>query len=220
MKNVLIAGANGMIGGLILEACLDRDDVNRVTSIVRRKSGISHPKLNEIIHEDFYDFAATADQFADQDLCFFCVGVYTGQVPREIFRRITVDITVAFATALKKKSPQAAFCFLSGQGADRTEKSRVMFAKYKGMAENILVSLGFPRLYIFRPGYIYPVTPRKEPNLMYSIFRILYKPVVSWMFPKMSITSEGLAQAMVKVTFDESASQTFENADIRALVQQ
>ena len=55
---------------------------------------------------------------------------------------------------------------------------------------------------------------------MYSIFRILYKPVVSWMFPKMSITSEGLAQAMVKAAFDGSPSQTFENADIRALVQQ
>src|SRR6478672_10797030 len=111
MKNVLIAGANGMIGGLILKACLDRDDVIRVTSVDRRKSGISHPKLNEIIHEDFYDFAETADQFAGQDICFFCVGVYTGQVPRELFRKITVDITVAFATALKKKSPQAAFCF-------------------------------------------------------------------------------------------------------------
>jgi uncharacterized protein YbjT (DUF2867 family) len=218
MKNILLAGANGMIGGLILKACLERDDVRRVTSIVRKKSGMAHPKLNEIIHEDFYDFAETAEQFADQDICFFCVGVYTGQVPREIFRRITVDITVAFATALKKKSPQAAFCFLSGQGADRTEKSRVMFAKYKGMAENILVSLGFPHLYIFRPGYIYPVTPRKEPNLMYSIFRVLYKPLVSWMFPQMSITSERLAQAMVNVAFEGSNSRTFENREIRALV--
>jgi uncharacterized protein YbjT (DUF2867 family) len=218
MKNILLAGANGMIGGLILKACLERDDVRRVTSIVRKKSGMAHAKLNEIIHEDFYDFAETAEQFADQDICFFCVGVYTGQVPREIFRRITVDITVAFATALKKKSPQAAFCFLSGQGADRTEKSRVMFAKYKGMAENILVSLGFPHLYIFRPGYIYPVTPRKEPNLMYSIFRVLYKPLVSWMFPQMSITSERLAQAMVNVAFEGSNSRTFENREIRALV--
>lgn len=207
-----------MIGGLILKACLDRDDVNRVTSIVRKKTGITHPKLNEIIHEDFYDFSVTAEQFADQDICFFCVGVYTGQVPRKIFRRITVDITVAFATALKKKSPLASFCFLSGQGADRTEKSRVMFAKYKGMAENILHSLGFPHLYIFRPGYIYPVTPRREPNLIYSIFRILYKPFVSWMFPGMSITSEQLAQAMVKVAFEGNESRTFENREIRAVV--
>jgi hypothetical protein len=27
--------------------------------------------------------------------------------------------------------------------------------------------VGFPCVYIFRPAYIYPVEPRKEPNLSY-----------------------------------------------------
>ena len=57
-------------------------------------------------------------------------------MPKDEFRKITVDYTVSFATALKKGSPNAVFCFLSGQGADRTEKSRMMFARDKGHAEN------------------------------------------------------------------------------------
>ena len=27
------------------------------------------------------------------------------------------------------------------------------------------------------PGYIYPVTPRKEPNMSYQIFRLLHRPL-------------------------------------------
>jgi hypothetical protein len=38
-------------------------------------------------------------------------------------------------------------------------------SRYKGEAENALHAAGFPRLYIFRPAYIYPVEPRKEPNV-------------------------------------------------------
>jgi len=38
------------------------------------------------------------------------------------------------------------------------------FARYKGEAEKALLAEGFSSAYIFRPAYIYPVEPRKEPN--------------------------------------------------------
>ena len=41
---------------------------------------------------------------------------------------------------------------------------RIAFARYKGEAENALLAAGFHAVYIFRPAYIYPVKPRKEPN--------------------------------------------------------
>lgn len=215
MKNVLITGANGMIGNLILNACLQRIDVNKVTSIVRKKSGLLHPKLFEIVHQNFLDFTPIQEELQQVDICFFCIGVYTGQVPKDEFRRITVDITVAFASTLKKQSPEAIFSFLSGQGADPSEKSKVMFAKDKGAAENALIKLQFKELAIFRPGYIYPVTPRKEPNLLYSIFRILYKPILSKVYPNIGVSSEHLAKAMVKIGFLGGNQVVYENSDIR-----
>ena len=48
------------------------------------------------------------------------------------------------------------------------------FARYKGMAENGLFAAGFPWVQIFRPGYVYPVKVRKEPNLVYTVTRFLY----------------------------------------------
>jgi nucleoside-diphosphate-sugar epimerase len=218
MKNVIITGSNGMIGSLVLQYCLERDDVARATSITRKTLGITHPKLVEVIHQDFVDFSLIPFSLSNHDICFFCIGVYTGQVPKEEFRRITVDFTRSFATALKQNSPDVAFCFLSGQGADLSEKSKLMFARDKGVAENILINLHFKQLSIFRPGYIYPVTPRKEPNLLYSIFRRLYKPVLSKLFPKQSITSVEVAKAMVHAGFGAGDKTIYENEDIKRLL--
>lgn len=215
MKNVLITGTNGMIGQLILELCLQRTDVATVTSITRKPLSIVHPKLQELIHNDFMDLDPVRDHFSNQDLCFYCIGVYTGTVSREEFRKITVDYTRVFAETLKQMSPKVVFCFLSGQGADRTEKSKLMFAQDKGIAENILQQLAFKQLIIFRPGYIYPVTPRKEPNFFYRLSRFLYKPFLSKLYPNIGLTSLQLARAMVKLGWEGATQQVYENREIR-----
>jgi uncharacterized protein YbjT (DUF2867 family) len=217
MKNIIITGSNGMIGGLILRYCLERDDVAKVTSIVRKKSGIVHPKLSEIIHENFPDYSSITEHFKNQDIAFYCIGVYTGQVPKEEFRKITVDFTEAFAKTLRSSSEKTTFCFLSGAGADSSEKSSVMFARDKGVAENILLKLNFAHTYIFRPAYIYPVTSRKEPNMMYSLMRFLW-PVLKLVYPNGGISSEDLAKAMVKAGFEGAGKTVLENKDIRALI--
>lgn len=216
MKRVLITGTNGMIGKLILEACLQREDVSSITSITRKPVGITDPKLTEILHTDFLDFSSVEHAFSSQDICFFCIGVYTGTVPRDEFRKITVDYTRSFAETLKRNSPDASFVFLSGQGADFTEKSPIMFAKDKGIAENSLIRMQFKRLAIFRPGYIYPVTPRKEPNKRYYIFRALYKPL-SFIYPNLGLTSVQLAMAMVKAGFGAGNQTIYENREIKQL---
>ena len=215
MKRVLITGTNGMIGQLILDLCLQRTDVAAVTSITRKPLGMVHPKLREVIHHDFMDLSAIRDHLSNQDICFYCIGVYTGTVPREEFRKITVDYTRIFAETLKQMSPETVFCFLSGQGADRTGKSKLMFAQDKGMAENILEKLAFKQLIIVRPGYIYPVTPRKEPNFFYRLSRLLYKPFLSKVYPNIGLTSLQLATAMVKLGWGSATQQVYENKEIR-----
>lgn len=71
MKNVIITGTKGMIGKLILEYCLQREDVNKVTSVTRKKTGIAHPKLFEVLHENFLDFSSIKEALQHQDICFF-----------------------------------------------------------------------------------------------------------------------------------------------------
>ena len=203
-----------MIGKLVLENCLHREDVTQITSITRKSIGIQHPKLVEIIHDNFMDYSGINAELKNQDICFYCIGVYTGQVPNDEFKKITVDFTKAFADMLKQQSPNATFCFLSGQGADSSEKSRILFAKEKGIAENYLLRLQFANTYIFRPGYIYPVTPRKEPNFSYKVMRKLYKPI-SFIYPNIGVSSIQLANKMVSVGINGGDKIVYENKAIQ-----
>ncbi len=191
-----------------------------MTSIGRKKIGISHPKLTEVLHADFADCSALAETLSGQDAAVFCLGVYTGSVPDAEFHKITVDYAVEFARVFHRSSPKATFAFLSGSGADTTGQSHIAFARYKGEAENILSATGFPRLYIFRPAYIYPVEPRKEPNFSYRFLRAVY-PVFRILFPNQVIRADDLARAMVDVVVSESArgGPVFENRDIREMIE-
>jgi nucleoside-diphosphate-sugar epimerase len=214
MKNVIIAGSSGMIGNQILQLCIEHEEVGIITLINRRPSGIKHPKIKEVIHTDFTNLDVIASAFAHQDVCYYCVGVYTGAVPTDEFNKITIDYTSVFGKMLQAHSPAATVCFLSGAGADSTERSKVLFARAKGIAENHLLSLGFPRIYIFRPGYIYPVVPRREPNFAYTLMRWLYCPI-SAVYANMGVTSTHLAQRMYEHGLDGGKQTILENRDIR-----
>jgi uncharacterized protein YbjT (DUF2867 family) len=215
--SIVLLGATGMVGGLALRAALDHPGVSTVTVLGRRRTGVEHPKLNEIPNQDFTSFASLEGRLAGHDVVLYCVGAYTGTVSDEELRAVTLDYTVAFVEAFRRASPLASFCFLSGQGADPTGASRMAFARYKGAAEAALLSAGFPRVHIFRPGYIYPVEPRAEPNSTYRIMRALY-PTVRRVYPNIGISSNDLATAMLRVGLYGTpghASPILENRDIR-----
>lgn len=218
-NSLVIAGATGMVGGYALRYALENHAVGSVTAIVRRKLGISHPKLKEVLHRDFSDCSALAEVLSEQDAAVFCLGAYTGAVSDAELRTITVDYTVEFARVLRGSSPDAAFSFLSGRGSDPTGRSGIAFARYKGEAEKVLLAAGFPHVYIFRPAYIYPVEPRKEPNFSYRLLRWIY-PMFRTLFPNQVIRADDLARAMVDVVVSGTAEgPIFENRDIRAMVQ-
>jgi uncharacterized protein YbjT (DUF2867 family) len=115
--------------------------------------------------------------------------------------------------------PEHRACDVCGNGADPIGRSRMAFARYKGSAEEALLGAGFPHVYIFRPAYIYPVEPRREPTFGYRLLRVAY-PVFRLVFPNLVIRSDDLARAMVDVSVrgtDEHASLVFESRDIVAI---
>ncbi len=220
-KHLVIVGATGMVGGYALRFALDNLAVESVTSIGRKKVGITHPKLKEVLHQDFADCSPLADVLSAQDAVIYCLGTYTGSVSDEQLRVITADYTIEFARVFRGSSPNATFSFLSGSGADPTGRSRLAFARYKGQAEKALLAAGFPRVFIFRPAYIYPVEPRREPNLSYRLLRAVY-PVFRVLFPNQVTRADDLGQVMVDVAINEtgeSRNLVLENRAIRAMVE-
>jgi len=80
------------------------------------------PGLREVIPEDFTDYSVLARGLEHQDAALYCLGAYTGVVPDDLFRQITVDYRAAFAKAFYKASPQATFCFLENKNIRSMEQ--------------------------------------------------------------------------------------------------
>ena len=81
--------------------------------------------------------------------------------------------------------------------------------------------MGFSFLYIFRPAYIYPVKPRKEPSFSYRLLRASY-PVSRLLFPNQVIPADDLGETIVEVVVRETGEtrcRVLENRDIRAMVE-
>jgi len=102
-KKVAIIGASGMIGKVVLRHCLDSAEVGEVLSLVRRKSGIEHRKLKEVLLKDFLDYNQSDVDLSNVHAAYCCVGVYTGAVPKDEFRKITTEIPNAFARKRQRR---------------------------------------------------------------------------------------------------------------------
>src|SRR5215831_15581930 len=155
--NVVLFGATGMVGQGVLIECLDDPEVRRVVSVVRRPTGVTNAKLTEIVHADFFDYAAIEPSLRDADACFFCLGVSSVGMKEDEYRHITYDLTMAAAKTLHRLNPNLAFIYVSGKGTDSTEKGSSMWARVKGKTENALCALPFKAVYLFRPGFIQPL---------------------------------------------------------------
>ncbi|MBG0850364.1 epimerase [Streptomyces spinoverrucosus] len=200
--NVTVFGASGMIGHGVLRACLLDPAVTRVQVVARSPLGISHPKLQEVIHQDFTDLSPITGQLAGQDACFYCLGVSSAGRGEAEYTRITYDYTLAAARAVAASNPAVTFTYVSGEGTDSSEQGRVMWARVKGRTENALLAMPM-NAYMFRPGYIHP---RNGAVSRTPSYRVLYT-LTSWLYPLLhrlspghTTTTEHIGRAMLAVT--------------------
>lgn len=210
--NAIIFGATGMVGIEVLHRCLGLEQIQQVVTIGRHVTGVEHPRLREVEHLNFTDYAALEPVLSQADICFYCLGVYQGKVSTEQFWQITVDYLSALIATLERTRKEITFCLFSAQGADPDEKSRFLFANAKGRAEKRLLKSGIRQCYIFRPGYIDPGRKSARSRIPVWVARPFYK-----LFPAIGIDAPELAKVMVHVGLNGSDRQVFENRDLRLL---
>ena len=191
----IITGATGMVGEGVLMECLNHPDVERVLVINRKPGGVSHPKLREIIHGDFFALASIEPQLVGYDACFFCLGVSSVGLSQEEYRRTTYDLTLNVARTLAKYSPDLAFCYVTGAGTDSTEKGKIAWARVKGATENALMRV-FKQAYMFRPGFMKATPGQKNLKSIYTWFAWVY-PLGRALYPKGFCTLQEVGRAMI-----------------------
>ena len=194
--NVVITGATGMVGeGVLMESLLN-PDVEKVLVINRKPCNVTHPKLKEIIHTDFFDLSDIIEQLKGYNACFFCLGVSSVGMKEEEYYSLTYTLTMHVAEIISGQNPDMTFCYISGAGTDSTEKGRLNWARVKGKTENDLMKLPFRKVYAFRPGFMLPSKEAKNVHGYYAIFRILYPPLRA-LFPRFVSTLKEVAIAMI-----------------------
>lgn len=214
--HVIITGATGMVGEGVLHECLLDPEVEEVLVINRRMCGVSHPKLKEIIHNNFHDLSAIEAQLEHYNACFFCLGVSSIGLNEEKYRRLTYDLTLHVAETLVRLNPGMVFCYVSGAGTDSTEKGRSMWARVKGKTENRLLQLPFKKAYMFRPGFMQPTKGAKNTLKFYAAITWLY-PVIRSLFPNHVCSLKEVGVAMINAVKKGYQKSVLEVKDIVAL---
>jgi len=209
----IITGSTGMVGEGVLHECLLHPMVESVLVINRKPCGVSHPKLKEINHSDFYNFAAIEGQLAGYNACYFCLGTTSvGKKPDEYYK-ITYTLTLNFAETLARLNKDITFCYVSGAGTDSSEKGRVAWARVKGKTENDLMKLPFKQALAFRPGFIKPTPGLHNANPMYKYVNWLF-PIGRALYPNGFCTLRELGLAMINSTLNGTASKVIDGKEI------
>lgn len=208
---VLVFGATGGAGGSVVRACASSPAVSEVRAVARRPLTFVHPKLRVVIHGDFLKYAAIENVFAGVDACFWCLGISATQVPGEAeYRTITHDFALAAARMLRRHSPDAAFHYISGQGA--ALDSRMMWARVKAQTEQDLMS-EFGAV-CWRPAFIDGEDSPNAPRFLQAmrpVFRLL-RP-----FAGLYVAGQDLGLAMLQATAEGQRARIIANPEIRVM---
>lgn len=211
----IITGATGMVGEGVLLECLNHPAVEQVLVINRKPGGMTHPKLRELIHTDFFNLAPIEAQLAGYNACFFCLGVSSVGLDKEQYKKITYGLTLYLAQVLAKLGPDMTFCYVSGAGTDSSEKGRIAWACVKGATENALMRL-FKKSYMFRPGFMKATAGQKNLKNWYSFIAWLY-PIGRAIYPAGFCKLQEVGLAMINAADKGYAKQILEVKDIVSL---
>lgn len=197
---IIITGSTGMVGEGVLLRCLENPEVEKILAISRKPNGHSHPKMEELIHTDFSDLSPVEDQLEGYDACFFCAGISSVGVTKAEYKRITYDLTLAFAKRLARLNPEMTFTYVSGQGTDSSEKGRSHWARVKGKTENDLRKLPFKQVFAYRPGVMKPTAAHSLHILpSYKYLGWIY-PIGRKLYPDAFNTLQEVGDSMVNVS--------------------
>jgi len=117
---VIITGATGMVGEGVLHICLQHPAVEAVLILNRKPSGMTHPKLKEIVHGDFYDLSAVESQLSGYNACFFCLGVSSVGMKAEDYYKVTYTLTMNVARTLSRLNNPSSPAQSPSAGTDQT----------------------------------------------------------------------------------------------------
>jgi uncharacterized protein YbjT (DUF2867 family) len=212
MRTALIFGSSGLVGGHLLNQLIKDTNYSEIKLFVRSVSEISDPKV-EIIKTDFNNLENHKEDIKGDD-CFVCIGTTKENfLDKDEYKRVELDIPREISKIAKSNLVNS-FIFVSASYAN--PKSSGDYLRFKGLVEEELKELNFPKLGIMRPSFL--IGNRKEKRVSETIGIIVFKllsPLLLGPLKKMKpIHSETVAKAMIVVIQNDIQQTIFESNEI------
>ena len=212
MKTALLFGSSGLVGGHLFNQLIKDTNYSKIKLFVRSVPEISDPKV-EIINTDFNNLQNhKADVIGDD--CFVCIGTTKQSSPdKDEYRRVELDIPKEIAKIAKSNLVNS-FIFVSALYAN--PKGLGDYVRFKGLVEEELKILNFPKLGIMRPSFLMGDRKEKRASEKIGIFVFkLLSPLLLGPLKKMKpIHSETVAKAMITVVQNDIQQIIFESDEI------
>ena len=150
MKKAIVIGSTGMVGTQLMQLLLESEEYTEIVSLVRRSSGITHPKLTEYTVD--FDKPETWSNLVTGDVLFSSLGTTIAQAKTKE-NQFKVDFTYQFSVAeVAAKNGVKRYVLVSSAGAN--SKSSTFYMNMKGKLDDAVQSLPFEVISILRPGQL------------------------------------------------------------------
>ena len=150
MKKAIVIGATGMVGTQLIKQLIENETYSEIVSLVRRSSGITHPKLKEQIIN--FDEPENWSNVVTGDVLFSTLGTTLAQAKNKE-AQFEVDFTYQFTVAkIAAKNGVTNYVLISSAGAN--SNSIVFYTSMKGKLEDAVKRLPFNVISIIRPGQL------------------------------------------------------------------
>jgi len=212
MKTALLFGSSGLVGGHLLNQLIKDINYSKIKLFVRSVPEISDPKV-EIIKTDFSNLQNHKEDIKGDD-CFVCIGTTKKNSPdKDEYKRVELEIPKEVAKIAKSNLVNS-FVFVSALYAN--PKSSGDYVRFKGLVEEELKELNFPKLGIMRPSFLMGNRKEKRASETIGIFVFkLLSPLLLGPLKKMKpIHSEIVARAMIAVIQNDIQQTIFESNEI------
>lgn len=168
---VIITGTTGYVGEGVMHCCLEHPEIEKVLSVSRKRIGLCHPKLEELVIENFMNLQADDSRFSGYDAVFFIAGISSIGCPKDKYFEISRTIPIHFAQIMPNKE-QMTFIYLAGEGSNADGK--LDWQKVKGGTEKLLTEMSFKRAFSFRPAFMKPHKNQQNRQGFQLVSRLLY----------------------------------------------
>lgn len=150
MKKAIVIGSTGMVGTQLILLLLESEEYSEIVSLVRRPSGITHPKLAEYTVD--FDKPETWSNLVTGDVLFSTLGTTIARAKTKE-NQFKVDFTYQYSVAeIAAKNGVSHYVLVSSAGAN--SKSSTFYMNMKGKLDEVVQSLPFEVICILRPGQL------------------------------------------------------------------